>query len=86
MPIEAVFLEHEQEYYMVCPSCGSAPFRGIFRGLVQRSKRRWGIGRKRSYCAVICDACKNIVGYETPRTFREVIGDAHDPHNFYDHP
>lgn len=54
-----------------CPSCGTKPFTPFMRGMVARGKRSWRtlwlpIGRPRPHCAVICDACKEIVGWEAP--------------------
>lgn len=49
-----------------CPSC-DAPFYPFLRGQVQRrSWPLWPFWKLRPYCAVICSACKNIVGWETP--------------------
>jgi len=51
-----------------CPSCW-APFHPFLRGAVHRSKWSWRtlwlrIGSPRLHCALICSACKNIVGWE----------------------
>jgi hypothetical protein len=68
MPIEATQLDKQAEPFEQCPKCHAYPFRATMRGLVQRSKRRWLIGKKRDYCAVICSSCNEIVGYESPKT------------------
>jgi ribosomal protein L34E len=63
MPIEITQLEHRAERLTHCPKCGK-PFEAFLRGQVQRWPRRWLIGPWRPHCALICRACKDIVGYE----------------------
>ena len=65
MPEEARLLEGAQYARENCPKCG-ARFPEFLRGLVQRSKRWFGIGPKRDYCAIICHECKVIIGWESP--------------------
>lgn len=69
MPIEAVILDALPSPLACCPKCGDAPFRPFLRGQVQRWPYGWRtlwlpLGEPRSYCALICWACKEIVGYE----------------------
>jgi hypothetical protein len=47
-----------------CPKCKATPFMPFLRGQVQRHPRRWLVGPRRPYCALICWECKEIVGYE----------------------
>ena len=69
MPIEVVTLRDHPPPFERCPRCGASPFEPFLRGMVQRSPRRWWIfGRVRPHVAVICRACKNIVGYESPES------------------
>jgi hypothetical protein len=64
VPIEAVQLRNAAEPYERCPKCNATPFRStMFRGLVQNGWRKL---LRRPYCCVICDKCKEIVGYEKP--------------------
>lgn len=49
--------------------CGARPFDPFLRGLIGRSHRTlwsWPPFKLRPYCALICWACKEIVGYEAP--------------------
>jgi hypothetical protein len=72
MPIEAVRLANEPPSLEQCPKCGAQPFSPFMRGQVQKSGlglllefwRAWRQKRAPRYCAVICWACKEIVGYE----------------------
>lgn len=66
MPIEYCQLEHAPCPLAFCPACGDKPFDPFLRGMVQRSKRKWLVGPKQPYCALICSKCKEIVGYENP--------------------
>jgi hypothetical protein len=69
MPIEALLLDTKASPLARCPRCGDQPFDPFMRGQVQRSPRSlfsWPPFRYRRYCALICWACKNIVGYEWP--------------------
>lgn len=65
MPIEALILSHAPYAKEKCQKCGER-FPEFMRGQVQRSKRFLGIGPRRRYCAVICHACKEIIGWESP--------------------
>lgn len=68
MPIEFVQLQDEPVPFESCPNCGVTPFEPFIRGCVHRPKRRWiFFGKKQDYCALICDKCKELVGYESPR-------------------
>ena len=71
MPIECTKLRHCREPFMVCPACGR-PFRSFMRGQVQKMGwsllwerfLAWYHRRPISYCALICTACKKLVGHE----------------------
>lgn len=65
MPIECSQLQGKPNRLTHCPKC-EKPFIPFLRGQVQRSGRKWFIGRRQPYCALICWACKEIVGYEYP--------------------
>lgn len=66
MPIECTLLKDAPNPLAICPKCRQ-PFRPFLRGLIQRSERKWRLfGPRRPYCALICWACKEIVGYEDP--------------------
>ena len=65
MPLEYKMLKHASERFMSCPKCGVQPFSSFIRGTVHRPKRWLGVGPLRPHCAIICSACKEIVGYET---------------------
>lgn len=66
MPIESFQLETAPNRLTNCPKCGK-PFEPFLRGQVQRGSRSWfGFGKPRPYCALICRACKDIVGFEYP--------------------
>jgi hypothetical protein len=71
MPIEYSQLRALREPLHRCPNCGAEPFVSFLRGSVQRSKRWLWIGPKRDYCTVICEQCKEIVGYESPPGWRD---------------
>lgn len=67
MPIEFLRLRDAQVAMKTCPHCG-ALFRPFLRGEVQRSPGPWWRpfwGPTRDYCALICWACKDIVGWES---------------------
>ena len=64
MPIECALLDQKPELLEYCPACTAYPFRCFMRGMVQRSKRRWWVGKRQPYCAVICSHCKTIVSWE----------------------
>lgn len=63
MPIECTQLDGAPERLDYCPKCHE-PFEAFLRGQVQRWPRKWFIGPSRPHCALICRACKDIVGYE----------------------
>jgi hypothetical protein len=66
MPIEFLQLAGQPQPLKVCPLCEAHPFRAFLWGQVQRSPFKWWQlwGSHRPYCAVICEECKEIVGYE----------------------
>ena len=70
MPVEYVLLKDAPVPLGSCPRCHVRPFHPFLRGQVQRSEWwfRWGWPPwwSRPYCALICWACKDIVGYEDP--------------------
>jgi hypothetical protein len=62
MPIETELLRNKPYAKEVCPKCGNA-FPEFMRGQVQSAWRRWlGLG----YCAVICERCRKVIGWERP--------------------
>ena len=76
MPWEAAALKNAPYPQVACPVCGVFPLEPFLRGQVQRAKRnlvvRW-LGwlpipwlAPRPYCAIICDKCHNVVGWEAP--------------------
>lgn len=65
MPIECEQLRTAKCPLEICPKCGEK-FEPFLRGLVQRRKITFWRRRPRPYCAVICEACKEIVGHESP--------------------
>jgi hypothetical protein len=69
MPAEYAMLRAASVPLVRCRECGDEPFRPFLRGMVQRPRYSWRtlwlpIGAPRAYCALICSACKEIVGYE----------------------
>jgi len=72
MPSEALILDHAPYPVETCLKCNK-PFRPFLRGMVQRSKRFLGIGPLRPYCAIICQECKQIIGYEDPTSYEEKV-------------
>lgn|GEM_PF-6965705 len=46
-----------------CPRCHTFPFVPFMRGQVISVWRKW---LRRPYCCLICELCKEIVGYEKP--------------------
>jgi hypothetical protein len=68
MPVEAEYLKDEPVPLATCPRCDVKPLEPFLRGMVQRQARWLGslLGPPRPYCAVICGACKEIVGWESP--------------------
>jgi hypothetical protein len=65
MPMETTLLISKPFGIDYCPKCHS-PFTAFLRGQVQRTPRFLGFLWKRDYCALICYACKAIVGWEHP--------------------
>ena len=65
MPIEYTLLKNQPYAREICPKCNER-FPEFMRGQVQRSKRFLGFLWKRDYCAIICHACKEIIGWESP--------------------
>jgi hypothetical protein len=65
MPIEYAILRAYPPAIDRCPQCHE-PFSHFLRGQVQRSRRVLGFLWTRPYCAVICQQCKAIVGWEEP--------------------
>lgn len=75
MPIEVTQLEGKPPPFSMCPLCDAEIKNGSFvddgtlwmRGQVQRSRHPWyAPWRTRPHCAVICPACKEIIGWEEP--------------------
>jgi len=70
MPVEAILLQAQWIPFRECPKCGAAPFEPFLRGQIQRGLfgQLWawmrGDPNWRGYCALICSACKETVGYE----------------------
>lgn len=69
MPIEVERLANQPVGLRRCPECGTRPFNPFMRGQVQSQWRKF-FGRP--YCCLICETCKEIVGYEeyTPGLYR----------------
>lgn len=65
MPIESASLKDKPcPIGLNCPKCGEI-FEPFLRGQVQRSPRKFiFFGPRRPNCALICWACKEIIGYE----------------------
>ena len=63
MPIEYALLKDEPPPLLACPRDGHRSLRPFIRGQVQSTWRRW-LGLP--YCAVICEKCKDIIGWEKP--------------------
>lgn len=69
MPIEFTQLKHEPEPLRICPFClpkmerDLRAFRSFMRGQVQSFWRRL---LRKPYCCIICEDCKEVVGYERP--------------------
>ena len=72
MPIEVTLLLNQPYPITTCPKCGHTPFESRMRGIVQRSKRSFNLFKgfqKRDYCALICNKCNDVVGWESPPKF-----------------
>lgn len=66
MTVECARLDGKPTPFSTCPKCGK-PFEPFLRGQIQRSPYKFiFFGPIRPYCALICRACKEIVGYESP--------------------
>jgi len=71
MPIEYVLLKdapvtpvkYTRFYGMTCPECRAWPYKPFMRGQVQSWWRKL-LGLP--YCCIICERCKQIIGYEKP--------------------
>lgn len=63
MPVEYTLLLHAPVALDRCPKCGAWPFMPFLRGQVQSYWRKFF---RRPYCCLICEQCKEIVGYEKP--------------------
>lgn len=67
MPIEYTLLKNAPELFDTCPKCKHTPFKSFMRGQVQKNKYIiWPFIKREKYCAIICNECNNIVGYEDP--------------------
>ena len=75
MPIEHTLLIAQPEPLEICPNCKRSPFRSDhMRGMVQKAifsnaieyLKRWWNKEIWRYCAIICNDCCEIVGYEAP--------------------
>jgi hypothetical protein len=62
MPIEAEMLADRPPAKLICTHCG-APGPTFMRGQVQSW---WRCLLRRPYCAVICNGCRKLVGWEKP--------------------
>jgi hypothetical protein len=62
MPIEFVLLRNYPYAKEKCPKCGQM-FPEFMRGQVQSW---WRKALRMKYCAIICHACKEIIGWEKP--------------------
>lgn len=63
MPAEYTLLKDAPVSLEACPKCGAKPFKPFMRGQVQSTWRKFW---RRPYCCLICESCKEIVGYERP--------------------
>jgi len=66
MPEEYLMLKDLPVPIDACPLCEDEPFDPMMRGMVQRGKRKWLVGKPRPYCLLICAHCHGMVGYEDP--------------------
>lgn len=69
MPVEYRLLKDADVPLQSCPVCQYRPFEPFLRGQVGRSERAlfsWPPFKLRPHMALICWACKEIVGYESP--------------------
>ena len=79
MPIECSQLEFCPAPFKTCPKC-KAPFAPFMRGMVQRSAVEapfhwlncWWKKKRFQHVSVICQECKNIVGYEHPEDYNRL--------------
>ena len=65
MTVEYKLLKGEPSAIPTCTKCGYFE-PNFMRGMIQRSERLFGFLWNRPYCAVICNKCKNIIGWEYP--------------------
>ncbi len=63
MPIEYVQLKDAAQRIEACPKCGRMIGWYFLRGMVHSEIRKFF---RMKYCAVICDKCKEIIGWEKP--------------------
>jgi len=78
VPIEYTLLKNQPCELNKCPQCDAQPFKPFIRGTVQRNPYPWydpfgWLTEERPYCALICSKCKNIVGYEGPRSWEQIL-------------
>lgn len=66
MPEEFAMLKNASSPLVLCPVCGAEPFVPFMRGRVLGRRIRRAFGWP--YVCVICCTCKEIVGYEHPKT------------------
>jgi hypothetical protein len=82
MPWEADALKDVSYPKVRCPKCNTYPLTPFMRGQVQRARKwqiilewhgplPWPHIQPRPYCAIICSACKEIIGYEHPPPYDE---------------
>ena len=66
MPKEYLQLRKQSIPVIRCPNCYVTPLILFLRGNVQSGWRKFfGL----PYCALICENCKEIVGYEKPERY-----------------
>jgi hypothetical protein len=63
MPLEYTLLKDRLVPIWFCPKCFAEPFRAFMRGQVQSGWRKF---LRLPYCCLICERCKEVVGYERP--------------------
>lgn len=64
IPKEYTMLKGAPEVFEQCPRCKVKPFVSMLRGMVCKHQV---FGLRKNYCAVICESCHEIVGYEDPK-------------------
>lgn len=63
MPIEFILLMKHPLSIEECPCCNRSMNTYLMRGQVQSFWRKLF---RRKYCAIICEYCKEIIGWEKP--------------------